>query len=248
MPHLGACGRRSVGLGGQIGVTDGDEGWPETSVSRALSEPQMDDVLAEHDAWPTDARPEQLRELCAPRSGSTAPHSITTLGKRRATIFRLVLIVVDLAVVLLSMALAFHLRTLLPGNDPAGAETRHTLLAVASLPAWIISFAYYELYSSHFVPTRLDEFRRIADAVGAAMLTTMVIAFAAQWYVARGWLLLTFALALVAVTVEREVVRRAVQRARRRGELLTRVVVVARIRKESRSVSTWWRARSSATR
>ncbi|MEP6623993.1 MAG: sugar transferase, partial [Acidimicrobiia bacterium] len=136
------------------------------------------------------------------------------------------LAIFDAGVLLVAMALAFRFRTLLPGENPVPTRVQHSALALTSLPIWIAFLSYYGLYARRLTSTRLDDFRRIAHAVGASIMATMAVAFVAQWNVARGWLLITFVLALFTLTLEREIARRAIQRARRRGRLLNSVVIV----------------------
>jgi exopolysaccharide biosynthesis polyprenyl glycosylphosphotransferase len=124
------------------------------------------------------------------------------------------------------LAAAFRLRTVLPGNIPSDRESPHLLLGVLALPFWVAIFASKRLYSPRFVPTRLDEFRRLVDASIASVIVMMLLAFTMQWHVARGWLLLTLVVVIVAVTLEREGVRQVLHRARRAGRLLQPVVIV----------------------
>src|SRR5947209_4022445 len=124
------------------------------------------------------------------------------------------------------MALAFALRTLLPGHDPADAESRHLLLGVISLPVWVVVFSRYRLYSARHVSSRLDEFGRLAHAAGVSLLVLTGIAFSLRLYVARGWLVLSFVIGVVLLTAERELARRVFNALRRRGHFLRRVVIV----------------------
>jgi exopolysaccharide biosynthesis polyprenyl glycosylphosphotransferase len=94
------------------------------------------------------------------------------------------------------------------------------------LPVWIAVFAYYRLYAARFLTTRIEEFRRIIHAVGASVVSTAVMAFALQWEVSRGWLLLTFFVGVPVLGIERELVRRAFERLRRKGRLRRSVLIV----------------------
>ena len=102
----------------------------------------------------------------------------------------------------------------------------HAQLALVSLPIWIAFLSYYGLYSRQLISTRLDDFRRIAHAVGASVIATMALAFIAQWFVARSFLLITFGVMLIGITIEREVARRVISASRRHGHLLNSLVVV----------------------
>ncbi len=163
-----------------------------------------------------------------PRGGHvrTGRGSFGVAGFHPSAILKPLLIAADLVVIVLAMGAAFRLRALLPGNVPTAEASRHLALGVLSLPVWLAIFAYKRLYSSRFVPTRLDEFRRIVHASIGSVLVMMLVAFTLRWYVARGWLILTLATAIVAVTAEREAVRWGLYRARRAGHLLQPVVIV----------------------
>ncbi len=136
------------------------------------------------------------------------------------------LVVLDIAVLLVAMAVAFRLRNLLPGDNANPTRVQHTQLALASLPIWVAVLSYYGLYARQLISTRLDDFRRIGHAVGASVIASMAIAFVAQWDIARSWLIMTFVVALGALTLEREVVRRMIQFARRNGHLLNSLVII----------------------
>lgn len=125
-----------------------------------------------------------------------------------------------------AMAVAFRLRVLLPGNNPADAASQHAVLGAVALPAWLAVFARYRLYSARFLDTRLVELVRVVHAVGAGVAGMAFAGFMLRWYVARGWLALTFAAGVAAVLAEREVVRRAFAWARRRGHFMRPTVVV----------------------
>jgi exopolysaccharide biosynthesis polyprenyl glycosylphosphotransferase len=125
-----------------------------------------------------------------------------------------------------AMVVAFRLRVLLPGNSPESAGSQHALVGAIALPAWLAVFARYRLYAARFIDTRLVELSRVVHAVGAGVALMALTGFMLQWYVARGWLALTFAVGVVAVVAEREAVRRAFVWARRRGHFVRPAVIV----------------------
>jgi exopolysaccharide biosynthesis polyprenyl glycosylphosphotransferase len=135
-------------------------------------------------------------------------------------------VVTDLVAITLAMAVAFRLREVLPGTDPAHVPTRHLAVSALSLPLWIAVFAHYRLYRVDYVTERRQGLGQLVHAVGASVAVMALLAFTAKLYVARGWLALTFVTSLVVLTAEREAVRRSCARLRRRGRLLRRVLVV----------------------
>jgi exopolysaccharide biosynthesis polyprenyl glycosylphosphotransferase len=66
----------------------------------------------------------------------------------------------------------------------------------------------------------------LIHAVAASVLAIAVAGFLLRWYVARGWLVLTFILGVPAFMAEREVVRRVFARMRRRGRHLRPTVII----------------------
>lgn len=144
----------------------------------------------------------------------------------RVLLPKLVTIAADAAAVALAMVAALGLRSLLPGNDPVGAAATHASLGLLGLPIWLVVFARLRLYTTRFITTRLEEFRRVVQGVGLGTLALTVVGFTFQWYVARGWLALTFVCAVVLVTLERDLVRRSFATLRRRGRFLRPVVIV----------------------
>jgi exopolysaccharide biosynthesis polyprenyl glycosylphosphotransferase len=136
------------------------------------------------------------------------------------------LIGADLSAVVIALTLAFRLRTLMPGGSPDGTETQHMQLAALSLPLWLASFAYYRLYASRFLTTRLEELSRVIHACGTAVVGTAVLAFMLQWYVYRGWLVLSFVLAVPLLAGERELVRRLFGALRKKGRMRRATLIV----------------------
>ncbi|MCU1459936.1 MAG: putative undecaprenyl-phosphate glycosylphosphotransferase [Acidimicrobiales bacterium] len=143
----------------------------------------------------------------------------------RPRLVKSVLVGADLVTITLSMVLAYRLRAVAPGATPLTMRSQHLVLGALSLPAWAAIFGHYRLYSSRFLASRLEEFRRLIHAVGTSVAAIAVVAFALQLYVARGWLVLTFVTTMVAVLAEREVARRLFALMRRRGMLLRPVVI-----------------------
>ncbi|MGE0794790.1 MAG: sugar transferase, partial [Acidimicrobiia bacterium] len=136
------------------------------------------------------------------------------------------LIGADLAAIALATSFAFGMRRILPESPDEQFANHHLQLAVLLLPVWIAIFAYYRLYAARFLTTRLEEFRRLIHAVGASVVTMAVVAFALQWEVSRGWLLLTFLIGVPVIGIERELVRRAFERLRKQGRMRRSVLIV----------------------
>ncbi len=174
--------------------------------------------------------------------GNTSSRAVVEMGRADAPLLTLetdresrksgrkalkpVLIAADAVMVLAAMALAYRLRSLLPGQDPAEVHTRHLAVGLLSLPLWGAILARYRLYRGNSVVARRDEWRRLVHAVAASVAAMALVGFMGKLYVARSWILLTFLLALLLLAAEREVMRRIFRSLRRQGRLLRRVLIV----------------------
>ncbi|MDQ6728703.1 MAG: sugar transferase, partial [Actinomycetota bacterium] len=121
----------------------------------------------------------------------------------------------------------YRLRLLLPDADASGYDPReHLIFAVVSLPVWLGIFVHYRLYRANEVAARRQELGRLVHATAASVAMMALAGFMAKMYVARGWLVFTFAIGLPMLIAEREVVRRILASLRRRRKLLRRVLIV----------------------
>lgn len=134
--------------------------------------------------------------------------------------------ITDLAAVVVSMAVAFHLRLLLPGDGVTRPQSAHVVVAAVSLPLWFAVFVRYGLYRANKVAGRRAEFGRLVHAAGTSVAAMALVAFVAALDVPRGWLVLTFVVAVFMLTAERELIRRLLTHLRLRGRLLRRVLIV----------------------
>ncbi len=147
--------------------------------------------------------------------------------RRRPSRLKFGVMVADLLVVSAAMLLAYRLRLLLPDADAAGYDAReHLILAGLSLPVWLAIFVHYRLYRANEVAGRRQELGRLVHAAAASVAVMALTGFMAKMYVARGWLIFTFAIAMPMLIAEREVVRRVLAALRRRRKLLRRVLII----------------------
>lgn len=106
-----------------------------------------------------------------------------------------------------------------------GAADAYRHVGVASVPLWLLAFQRYHLYSSRHVASQRHELGSVVHAVGLGVLLSGLVAYGLDLLIAREWLILLFVFALLAVTLERAVVRRSFARMRRRGYFVRRVVL-----------------------
>lgn len=110
------------------------------------------------------------------------------------------------------------------GNESPAFYTQIVLWA---LPAWLLLFVLYRLYDRRFVFVGAQEYGRIFSACTVGALGIIVISFLYETpSIARGWLVLVWALSIVTLCSERFVVRRFVRELHRRGRLTTPTIIV----------------------
>jgi exopolysaccharide biosynthesis polyprenyl glycosylphosphotransferase len=127
----------------------------------------------------------------------------------------------------LSLVLALWLTALARSSLRVGPA--FTKLLVAAPIVWLIIFAAFQLYS---IPrlSPAEEFRRILEAtgvgVGVTLAAALVLSNTALNILTQGWIILTWALALVFVLAGREIWHKRMGRMRARGELSYRTLVL----------------------
>jgi exopolysaccharide biosynthesis polyprenyl glycosylphosphotransferase len=100
--------------------------------------------------------------------------------------------------------------------------------ALLSLPLWPVLYAQQGLYQARRLGRRLEELRRIVNAVLAGLLVLAGISVLLQDNLSRGWLALVVVGVISTMTLEREVARRVIGEFRARGVMTRRVVIVGR--------------------
>lgn len=104
---------------------------------------------------------------------------------------------------------------------------RHLVLSAFAAPLWTIILVRGRLYQARFISTRLQEWRRLLHGCGLATLIVLGIgSVVLERDLSRAWVLVGSALVVLALMIERDVVRHMFSRARRSGRLLRDVVIV----------------------
>ena len=103
----------------------------------------------------------------------------------------------------------------------------YSTLAFAAVPLWLALFAAYRLYDRHELFSGFQEYLRIANACTAGLIVVVLISFLdPDLRISRGWLLMTWLVAIATVASARFGIRRLVRLLRRRGWLCTTAVIV----------------------
>jgi exopolysaccharide biosynthesis polyprenyl glycosylphosphotransferase len=165
----------------------------------------------------------QLTEVAEP----TAAARVIVGGSRpvRRWLLKACTAAADCVAILLATGVAILLAAALRGRALDTAR-EHVLLTVLSLPLWVLVFLRYGLYRTRHISDPLEEFRRIVHAVAVSVLGLAAVGFLLKLWIARSWLLVFFASAVVVLSAERRLVRTGFGILRRRGLLLRPVVIV----------------------
>jgi exopolysaccharide biosynthesis polyprenyl glycosylphosphotransferase len=180
-------------------------------------------------AWMTPD-PSAIERAEAARTGSAIPRVTQSARQQRAAArgsrgAKIAVISTDAAAIVAAMSVAVWLRQVTVGGPPQ--EIGPVLLTGAvAVPIWLCVFARYKLYTAAAVTSVTAEVRRLLHAVAAAVACTAILSLFLGTETSRVWLLLTFATAMPMLVIERGIIRHAFRRARTRGQLQRRVVII----------------------
>jgi exopolysaccharide biosynthesis polyprenyl glycosylphosphotransferase len=137
------------------------------------------------------------------------------------------LIAADVAVVAISIVLAFVWQWLVGPPDHLGVQRSHLTLAFITFPAWIVSFSLHKLYQSRAVERPTEELRRIVYASLTAVGVMVAVSFIFQFKVlSRLWVLSLLAFVIGLMAIERLIARRIFTKMRRTGLSCRPVLIV----------------------
>jgi exopolysaccharide biosynthesis polyprenyl glycosylphosphotransferase len=137
------------------------------------------------------------------------------------------LIAADIAVVAISIVLAFVWQWLVQPERRLGVQRSHLTLAFITFPAWIVSFSLHKLYQARAVERPTEELRRIIYASLAAVGVMVAVSFVFQFKaLSRLWVLSLLTFVIVLMAIERLVARRIFVKMRRTGLICRPVLIV----------------------
>lgn len=104
----------------------------------------------------------------------------------------------------------------------------YTSLVRIVIPIWLAIFAGFQLYNQHFLFGGLSEYSRIFNAItfGTVVVIGLVFFMRDEEIISRGWLLISWVLAVVFLIFERFMMRRIVYYLRSQGHFLSPTLVV----------------------
>ncbi len=134
------------------------------------------------------------------------------------------LLVVDLAAVGVAVLAAYYGRFVL--SDGVTGSTNYPLLALILILAWMALLWAFRCYEPRLLGVGTEEFRRVVTTSFALFGTIAILSFSFKLQVARGFVAVALPLGVTLLVLERFSVRQWIQRRRRQGRLLHRVLVV----------------------
>ena len=172
---------------------------------------------------------------------STAEDRIFPLNRRnRQVLITAALLGGDVLTLIAAFSLAYVLRfILLPYERTFSVEGYgevvrtfslggYALIVAAIIPLWLLIFAFNQLYSSHILFGGFEEYIRVFYSVTIGTLAIVVFGFFTRddLLVSRGWLLISWGLALLLVDMFRFAFRHFIFGLRSRGHLLSPALIV----------------------
>jgi exopolysaccharide biosynthesis polyprenyl glycosylphosphotransferase len=149
---------------------------------------------------------------------------IERVPRRRHRITTGWLALADFGAAAVASAVAFLTRF---GSAPAEAASWAAPIAALSLPfLWVAVVALNGGYDARFVGVGTSEFGRISKAFLYLSVLTALVSYGARLEIARGFVVLVCPLMLLLTLTLRVIGRMRVQRMRRRGEAMNRVLAV----------------------
>ena len=148
---------------------------------------------------------------------ATSPPSATT---RQYRTIALGLAATDAAAICLALSLSYGLR--FAGQAPPPREL--VLIGLAPL-VWVLVFKAFSLYSPMYI-SPADEFRRTVGATGVGVVLLAVLSFWSKSSFSRGWIGLTWVLALLLELLARRFWRLYQHRRKLDGRLALRTLII----------------------
>jgi exopolysaccharide biosynthesis polyprenyl glycosylphosphotransferase len=148
---------------------------------------------------------------------ATSPPSATT---RQYRTIALGLAATDAAAICLALILSYGLR--FAGQAPPPREL--VLIGLAPL-VWVLVFKAFSLYSPMYI-SPADEFRRTVGATGVGVVLLAVLSFWSKSSFSRGWIGLTWVLALLLELLARRFWRLHQHRRKLDGRLALRTLII----------------------
>jgi exopolysaccharide biosynthesis polyprenyl glycosylphosphotransferase len=142
--------------------------------------------------------------------------------ERRGLGLKGVMVVTDTVTTVVALAASLAVYSTLARHNIGYA----TAIAALSIPVWPVLYAQQGLFQARHLSRRIEELRRLVNAVVMGVVVLAGISVVLQVPLSRGWLLSAGLSVFVLMAAEREVTRQSVKRRRSEGKLSRKVVLV----------------------
>lgn len=160
---------------------------------------------------------------------ASAP-SLSAAGNVQWRMLVLVLGFLDIAGVAVAFALAYLIRLKwgLPFLEtPSHSLDFYVALAYVAVPVWLAIFAVYHLYDRQYLLGGVREYTAVINACTVGMVVVIVASFfQPSIFISRGWLVISWVLAIIVVGASRFTIRRVVYRLRSYGWFMDPTIIV----------------------
>src|SRR5215207_8287106 len=127
----------------------------------------------------------------------------------------------DVAAVSIAAVVAHLMRFgLSPGAELPGPNIPYILIALASVPAWVVVLAAAGAYDQRVLGVGSEEYRRVLNGGVHALAVVAILHFVVKLVFARGWVGVMIPVAVVLIVVERYGLRRWLYQQRARGRFV----------------------------
>jgi len=157
------------------------------------------------------------------------PTRTIVLTKKQRNYFTIIsLLIFDTLAVGAAFLLAYIIRFIwLPYGSLYTLNMYSSLVRIV-IPIWLAIFAGFQLYNQHFLFGGLSEYSRVFNAVtfGTVVVIGLVFFMRDEDIISRGWLLISWFLAVIFMIGERFFIRRIIYYMRNQGHFLSPTLVV----------------------
>jgi len=147
---------------------------------------------------------------------------------QRQIVITFSLLVGDAISLIAAFSTAYFLRFILLPYSSTYSIEEYTKFIFIIVPIWLVIFTINQLYNDQHLFGGLEEYVRVLYSVSIGTLGVIVTGFLQreELFISRGWLLISWLVALIFVTVFRFLFRHLVFHFRSQGHLLSAAVIV----------------------
>jgi exopolysaccharide biosynthesis polyprenyl glycosylphosphotransferase len=193
-------------------------------------------VTARHDSSPAAPETPEITRLFGDALSATGMPDATAPHRRWVRRYVQVVLAADFVLCALAGVVAFAFRF---GTSQHGEQTSWYALSTLAFPfVFVVAVASSRAYETRFVGGGSEEYRRVFDGAVRLGALVAIAAVGLKLTPARGYLIISFPLAIVLVLGGRYAARRVLEQLRDRGRCLDRVIAVGRERSVAELIRT----------